>query len=393
MRIEKVNSANCVVVKKSQVNKNSVVPMFHRIEKLTNLGAASFGISFQGKSRLVQLDEDTVAKEKNITDKMRYLGVNTPEIKDNSYELHGNPAEPYTNPITEQHIKNVLNNILIMDKAGIAHGDIEEGHVFYSDDGSIELDCFRFNWPIFNKDSIDWEFPNFCSPTNLKQFEGNSIAAYINKMHSDDEADKFINTYLKEVSKFHAEKASYLEADTKDKINYEKVQAEVLKNPDDDIRNLFKAKVQILYNNRLAFTEWDEGKGECGHEIDDKRMVKGVNIYLDSIYDSTEYIKQIDKALKHSSGIKAEYLNYEKKYAEDIIRKTTKSAVGSAVWTMNTTENKCNTSYRNIPEEVINKFEVKTTEFKKIPPDSTILGDEVLKLKAIYAKVLETHNI
>ena len=396
MRIESISSTNYLLsATNNSKNDTYIVSNNRQIDKLTNLGAASFGLSLNDNRRIIQLDDETAQKEKTITDKMRLEGVSTPKIrKDNTYIIHGQTANAQTNPITQKHIKNVLKNILIMDKQNIGHGDIEQGHVFYSKNGNVEFDCFRFNWSFNDEGRRNWDFPKFCSPTNLKQFEGNSIGAYLAQINDKEKSKDFLKIYLKTSSDFHSKKAEYLEKSelgTEEQIEYEKLQAKILKNPDDDVVNLFQDKINLWYKDRLAFTEEDEGKGACGHKIDDKRTTKAVKMYFDNAYENAKYIQQINETKQIATDDKLKYLAYEEKYAKDMIEKTLKKACGNADWTINP-ENAMNISYRNVSDLERQNLKEHIDELKKISVYDKNFVSEVVNLKNHYTEILNNYS-
>ena len=115
-----------------------------------------------------------------FTELVRKKNINTPKIATNGeYLLHGNVANPLTNPIHAIHIKKILTDIKNLDRANIFHGDLEKGHVFYDKDGSVEIDCFRFASKFEDcTDRFNWEFPQSYMPSNLYDFENNCIIIF-----------------------------------------------------------------------------------------------------------------------------------------------------------------------------------------------------------------------
>lgn len=389
MKINKINMLSSYK-QNEKIRTKSNVNIRPQINNFINLDSSAYNLFFKGSKTTVRLSPEEANSEKEIVQKARNLGVDTPEIQNDTYVLNGETANVNTNPITQRHIKNVLKNILIMDKAGFAHGDIEKAHVFYSKNGDVEFDCFRFHWTFDDSSRVEYEFPEFYSPTNLKQFEGNSLGEYLTQMDSEKRKIDFLNLYLENCSDFHSKKAQFIEESklgTNEQVEYEKLQAEIFKNPDRDTTELFKTKIELLYNTRLAFTEWDEGQGACGHEIDDSRTTKAVQMYFSIISDIMEYIEKIQESKQAAFGNKLKYMEYEEKYAQHMLSKTIDSTTGMANWTINP-ENPHNSSYKNVGPKIRAEFQTMSDELKNCHLDDKTLKEKAARLKSTYSDIL-----
>ena len=159
----------------------------------------SFGAYFsvkQGKSS--GIDADGMNKEVIIADKARQMGVNVPTYNISlTYETKGEPATFPANKIEEKHFASLFKNLFLMDKNNLNHNDLDIGHVFYSEDGNVEFDCFRFSSPFIENSHKKHFLPDFMMPTNQLNYENASLSLYVAQIPTREEKRNFIKSYLK----------------------------------------------------------------------------------------------------------------------------------------------------------------------------------------------------
>ena len=376
------------------------------------LGAAAFGgamlfasgklpvqkmgsIGFAGKRPSFRKFEVT-GKKADITNEFRLssiarkLGINTPKISaDKKYKIYGMEADPKTNPVDGRHFKSILDDIFKMDKGEIYHGDLEKAHIFYSKDGKAEVDCFRFGYLFSEKPwEIEREFPKAMYPTNATQFENLSLGHYISKISDDTEKTNFLSEYLKESSIFHQKRADFLiqsHKGTPEQIQYEKLQAELFNEPDSEITDLFKKRIEMQYGHRKMFTDWDEGFGACGHTPDETRTTDAVISYFDVVKANMQYLEDLKTAKAGlPEGKMREYLNFEEQYASHWLKNHSDSIKGMGGWTLNP-ENKINQTHRLVSEEQRGALEDLFNKFEQTPG----FGEKLTALDAAKEKYLE----
>lgn len=299
----------------------------------------SFGASFtikQGKSSGV--DATGMTKEIITAQKARQIGVSVPEYNISvSYETKGEIASFPYRKIEEKHFSSLFKNLFLMDKNNLNHNDLDIGHVFYSDDGSVEFDCFRFSSPFIENKKRNYALPDFMMPTNQINYENASLGLYIAQIPNKKEKIDFIKSYLKASASYHKNKANLiifnLNTDyTNEMLGYELVQGKVLQNPDDKMANLMLAKLDFLTKQRLAFTEWDEGDGACGHPFDKNRRLNAIPMYLDAIKSAIEYSNKASELSSTTDGDKSEYYDYESKVGEYFTNTYLSWVEGMADW-------------------------------------------------------------
>lgn len=335
------------------------------------------------KPVLYKVPKENLKDETALSSIAREMGVNTPEIdKDGNYQIRYNKADYKKNSIRKGHIQKVLDNIFLMDKAGLMHGDVEIAHVFYSKNSNdVEFDCFRFGYNTQeNEGRTKWEFAPCEYPSNIKQFENNCIGAYLDSMDNKEDKNDFIKMYLSAASKFHLQRAQYLEQTNKGddiQIEYEKAKSRAYKNPDDTLIELFKQRVEMEYKQRQYFTDWDEGFMDNDEFTpDESRTVKSVLGHFDSIQNGINYYNAIEKAEEEMQDLSAltDYLNFEKEYAKHFINNRITQLAGGinddfqgmAFWTLNP-DNKVNKTHVNVPEDEKVRFNKMLKKLKETP--------------------------
>lgn len=267
--------------------------------------------SFKGRYLYLQPD-DTINQEQlnnegKQTKRAKKFGVDVPlyaskkgengNISWIQYETKGDIADLRTNPVSKKHLRNLFKNLFILDKTGIYHNDLDSAHLFFADDGGVEIDCFRYSFNfakkpngklIGNNGSI--RIPDFIMPSNEMVLEEQFLGGYISKMKNDSEKEIFMKNYLKERSYYHQKRAKMLldrgfVPDDKT-VKFEEIQSRVFKDPSKDIIEFSIEKAELLGKKRAAYTEWDEGNGACGHEINPVRRFNAIIMHIDCIKDA-----------------------------------------------------------------------------------------------------------
>ena len=288
-----------------------------------NIHPISFGASFIVKqSKETGIDANVMTNEIVMSDKARNIGVNVPEYNlTASYETKGEVATFPSNKIEEKHFASLFKNLFLMDKNNLNHNDLDIGHVFYSDDGTVEFDCFRFSAPFIENSQKKYSLPDFMMPTNQINYENASLSLYVAQIPDQEEKRDFVKSYLKASRKYHKDKVDLMLQDSgtnypSDMKLYELVQEWVFINPDDKMADLMIKKLDFLAKQRLAFTEWDEGNASCGHTFSKERRLNSIPIYLDAVKSAIEYSDEAKKLSEKTSYSESKYYNFESKVGE-----------------------------------------------------------------------------
>lgn len=342
---------------------------------------------------IYKLNQEDLKVEKEFSNFARTIGIDTPKINsDGSYKIYGKQADYKTNPIRNGHLKNVMKNLLILDMADLLHGDVEQGHVFY-DKGcdEVELDCFRFAYSAKeNEGRVTWEYPCDIYPSNLVDYENNCLGNYLLQMDDEEEKNSFLKQYLKTSSSFFERRFEVLskkENVSKDQLEYEKLKAKLYKNPSDDLAILLKDRINARFEDRKAFTDWDEGFGACGHKKDEKRTTDAILEYFDVIDSHIKLVEKIKDVQQKSDDkeIKA-LLDFEFSYANHWLNNRINSTKDMANWTLNP-ENNDNITHRCVDEDLKEEFNSLFEEFKTLNNAERL--DLISELKDRYSQMLK----
>lgn len=342
----------------------------------------SFGASFTIKqSKESGIDETGMTKEIIAAYKARQFGVAVPKYNITAtYETKGENASFPSNKIEEKHFASLFKNLFLMDKNNLNHNDLDIGHVFYCDDGTVEIDCFRFSSPFIENKTKKYALPDFMMPTNQLNYENASLSLYVAQIPDEQTKINFLKSYLKASAIYHANKADFIVNNynsnyTCDMLYYEAILEKVLQNPDDDMANLLIKKLDFLAKQRLAFTEWDEGDGACGHPFNKERRLKSIPMYLDAVKSAIEYTNKASELSTVTTGNKSKYYELESKVGEYFANTYLSWIEGMANWNFedervrpldNKEREKLSTSYKEILNATLSEKTTKIDEYLKL---------------------------
>ena len=267
-------------------------------------------ISFGAKFNLSVGDKNNTTKsqldnEIGLAQHARDMGVSIPRYEVLyapvliNYQTKGEIADYKSNPIEKKHFPKLFNNLHLLDISNISHNDLEMTHCFYSNDGDVEFDCFRFG-NYFKKNEIN--LPSFEMPNNLTNYENNSLAFYIEQMPDEKMKIDFLKKYLKGSFIYHHKSAQYIQRNldqkmssgvilTNEMLEVEENRAQMCLKPNEDMAKLLIKKLEFGAKQRKAFTLWDEGNGACGHEFSADKRIESIFVYMDSVKLGLEFIK------------------------------------------------------------------------------------------------------
>jgi len=364
---------------------------------LSSLCKDSFSFNSNLERHVIPNDEKT-KKEIKISEHARKEGVTTPKIVNGMYYTKGTKANIKTSPIQNKHLEDILKNILIMDIAEIYHGDLEKEHVFYLKDGTVEVDCFRFGEvKSFDEkafaDRLAWQFPNEYGLANLIDYENYCLGDYLEQIKNNNQKLDFVQNYLKISSHFHSKKAFNLIHAKADKklIQFEELQARLYKNPDKNIVELIKDRIEFKYLERKAFTDWDEGGGACNHEINNNTAIKGLFKYYDAWVECIKYQEKLENIKKKTKNKdKLELLNYMELYSNHWQKNYNNMIRGMSECSVNPKYEK-NILFRNIPKEDRDKFLEKFDKISSIENRKDKIK-AIKRVKADYKQLLKKNK-
>ncbi|MBQ8475778.1 hypothetical protein IJ531_01820, partial [bacterium] len=304
-------------------------------------------ISFLGEHAIfsgVELPNSSVsyldmAHELAYTDMASQFNIDVPKyFASLSYETQGEPARYPVVKITREHLQNVFKNLFIMDKNNFSHNDLDIAHIFYGSEGKVEFDCFRFADAFVKKSNKQYNLPDFMVPSNQINYECASLGAYIDTFSNETAKNNFLRSYLEESADYHKKKAEI--AATPEMAEYETLQSEVLQDVDDRMIDLLNDRLNFLYQQRKAFTEWDEGHGACQHKFDRQRCINSIPEYLKAAQMAIDYMGKAMFLSSMEKGDKAKYYEYEAQTGEYFANKYLEWIEGMANYNFEPQKNK-----------------------------------------------------
>ncbi len=321
--------------------------------------------AFLGSNFLLQrsdvLSKDKLEKEVRQAKDAREVGISVPKYKvqcDDEqgitkirYKTNGDVADIEKNPVKSKHLRKLFKNLYYMDSAGIFHNDLDSSHIFFSDDGEVEFDCFRYsinfhkrrNGTITGNDG-SIRTPDFMMPSNERLFEEQFLGDYVSKIGDEDEEHYFIRNYLFYRSEYHQKReAMLLERRfpfNSKTVQYEGIQAALFLHPSFRVVDYEVNKLNTLRLKREAFTQWDEGGGACGHKVDPEKRFDAILTNLDCIAE-TIYLRN---EAGYYAGIapsaeERAYFAFEEEIASKQLSDLLNDTKGMGGWNFNDTNN------------------------------------------------------
>ena len=321
--------------------------------------------SFKGANFLLRkgngIEQEKLNKEEQQAQIARANGVIVPKYRTKHdeaqnvtqirYQTEGDIADIKTNPLRTKHFGSLFKNLYYMDAAGIFHNDLDPSHIFLGKDGKVEIDCFRYSVNFYkrlsgvisgNDGSI--RTPEFMYPSNEKIFEEHFLGGYISPMDEDDKT-YFVKNYLRERANYHLKRENMLLkrgfAQNSKTVQYEALQSDLFSNPSHRVVNYEISKLEVLKLKRDAFTEWDEGGGACGHDVDPQRCFVAILMNIDCIMETMQIKNLAEYYSKEVKDVKERtYFAFEQELAQKQIEDLIDDTKGMGGWTFNDTKNK-----------------------------------------------------
>lgn len=199
------------------------------------------------------------------------LVANVVTQKGNSFLIttfvDGKNADAQNNHWKKEHFASILDTLFELDKAGVYHGDINEGNCMLCDDGRVNLLDYqwasKFNyWEKRRNDEV-FRFPEFMLPSNAQMLEMANLSYYfanLGQILPKHQVRQTFKEYLQEKSSYCLKRAEFIEENYNDMqmADYEYLQSRFLKNPTDDIIDLQALKLQMFYAYRNSCSVADK---------------------------------------------------------------------------------------------------------------------------------------
>ena len=257
-----------------------------------------------------------------------------------STKVKGISPAPYNNPWTERHLKNLFDGMFEMDKEGFYHGDLNNGNIKIEENGNVNF--IDYQWATktskcnYFADHPQENLPRFIPVQNAQMFEMAELPYYLVKMENPKEAKSFLNLYLKVKSDYHQKRVDFMTELKRNwtksyeipyiqkAIDFEKAQATIYKNPDDNILKIETLKIQFLNSFREAYRQIDPN-------VKNKNILSAGSAYLNAISKVQDFRREISKQLvqkQHNSNdstVKT-YLRAQQEYGDYWFENLTETA-------------------------------------------------------------------
>ncbi len=225
---------------------------------------------------------------------------------------------------TERQLRSIfLDNLLPLDLAGIKHNDIGAGNLLMdTEEDTAHLIDYGYAQPFDPLTEQDACFPTeVMFPSNLWSFETTGLSDYLVQVATEqpDKAKAFFKTYLKAKSEYHRQRAIQLEETLKarglnhlptfqERIRYEKVMAEALKNPE-DVLYWEAERIQLMHNFGMAHKDMFFSKPTNAIENWTKTMAQAEK-YRNLMEDASTYCRALPRTLQDYVAVQREYAAY-----------------------------------------------------------------------------------
>lgn len=297
----------------------------HKVDSTNSEQHHKAGCDFKNETNILKRVSSNKSNSQRLIARLK--------IDDNSYCLittfvKGNKFGK--TPITDDHLRSALNEMYNLDKAGILHCDLRDENVLTTDNkvGFIDFgagyifDRFITPFKEFWPDEF-YQNPSFSPPANIRFFDSNAIFPYLNKLmtsESPTKARQFFENYLVLRADYHQKRADLL----KDKLNnhikdnnitqkqhkelqeaieYENLQAKLLKKNDKDIVDIELLKIQL--DKDAHFAAFNQGNyGFSARKIG----LEGIRNMQNSVLSALEK--------DDISPEKQKFLNYQLRFSE-----------------------------------------------------------------------------
>lgn len=295
-----------------------------------------------------------------------------------STKVAGASPNPEDNKWNSQSLKNLFDGMLEMDKAGIYHGDLNNGNIKLTPDGEVNFIDFqwgtRTNSADFFKENPIQCMPNFILIQNSQMLEMAEIPYYIRKINNEKDGKFFLKNYLQEKSKYHKKRADFIKELNNDILftndiqhmdkacRFETAQSRMFQTADEDIIKLEAKKIQFLSSFREASKYLDANTPH-------KNIITAPSAYLVTISNlqnlRREIVAQKNNACPNT--FKEDYLNGLQEYADYWFKNLSEWAENAFYYPFRHVQCKL------LPWESLHNFEDPAIKLEKMDPMWNIL--------------------
>lgn len=242
-----------------------------------------------------------------------------------STKVDGKSPDAFWHPWNKMNLKSLFKGMFEMDKAGLYHGDLNNGNIKIDSSGNVNFLDFQWGTKTdlirFFETNETQCMPNFIPIQNSQMFEMAEIPYYLDKLGSFGKSKKFLKDYLEAKSKYHGQRVKHIYDITKNwsysseipHINkaksFENAQEEIYKNLNDRVLNLETLKIQFLSAFREASKYLDANTPH-------KNIIPSGSSYLCALSAVQALRKKIAEFQDCAYGKMSKYINGMRDYAD-----------------------------------------------------------------------------
>lgn len=220
-----------------------------------------------------------------------------------STKVNGESADPEKMPWTSEHLKNLFDGLFKMDKECVYHGDLNTGNMKLTPDGRVNFLDYQWTHKVpasdIFKEKKESTLPDFIYPENSQMFEMAELPYYLKKMSGNDQPKQFFKQYLQAKSDYHQKRYDFINKKITDKKilidvanaekarTFEKAQAEVFKNPSDNVLKTEAKKIQFLNSFREAYKTIDKN-------VINKNILSAASSYLTAMSATQDFRREVE---------------------------------------------------------------------------------------------------
>lgn len=239
--------------------------------------------------------------------------------------VSGKSPHPSTRPWGKDSLKSLFTGMYELDKAGLYHGDLNNGNLKIDSLGDVNF--LDFQWGTvtpqyrFYEDNSDQIMPNFIPIQNSQMFEMAEVPYYLKHLNDNRQCKRFLSDYLSEKSKYHKIRLDNIYATTRNwqysseiphiekAKRYESAQHDVFRSPSEKILNLETLKIHFLSAFREASKYLDPNTVH-------KNIIPSGSSYLYALSTLQGLRKKINDYKSSSYGKMADYLKCMEDYTD-----------------------------------------------------------------------------
>lgn len=246
--------------------------------------------------------------------------------------VQGKPANIDTNPYTQKTVSRLLRTLYRLDKNGVVNTDLSGANVLLTSNQEINL--IDYQWAEktkFTKDNYSYKlikFPEFEAPANDVMFERAGLAGYLDDLadRSVYQARNFLKMYLGEKAHFCEKRADKIqkeldtrgsnyynasESTVKERIEFEKLKAEIFLNPPESVMDTEILKINMLKQQRKAHAYFDKNVNEP------RNILMGIPYSLRAYFSANELTQRAkeEQTITQDPKLK-KYFSYMERYGD-----------------------------------------------------------------------------